>query len=141
MTWQGLTIAALLVLPAAVCEAQIPVHVVGSGQDPVGQRLVYFYKEALRGSSTFTVALEEGAGFRVSIVTLDPEQREATRGFWTVYSVTWTLTNPEQPFPYHLHQMVGTCGASRIRECADSLLVITNDQAERVARLIRAIPR
>jgi hypothetical protein len=137
MRWQAVILGILLVAVSSIAEAQMPVEVVSSGQDPVGQRLVYFFKDAIRRSSTFTLSLEENLGFRVSIVTLDPEQRRTAEGYWTVYSATWTWNNPEQPFPFYLQQVVGTCGSNRVRECADSLLVVTNDQLERVARLIR----
>ena len=119
--------------------AQMPVEVIHSGRDSVGQRLVFYYKEAIRSSASFTLALNPTLGLRVRIVTLDPD--DASRGYSTAYSATWTWTNPQSPFDLYLTQYVGLCGASRVRSCAEDLLVTTNNQLEDIQRLLASVRR
>jgi hypothetical protein len=129
----------VLSLSPGIGFAQVPVQVVHSGNDAVGQRLVFYFKEAIRGSTSFSVALEPTLGLRVWIVTLDPDN--PSRAYSTVYSAAWTWNNPNEPFDYFLTQYVGTCGSQRVRSCAEDLLVATNSQLERLQRLLSPVRR
>ncbi len=114
--------------------AQVSVEVIHSGQDSVGQQLVFYYKEAIRSSASFHLTLGSTLGFRVRIVTLDPSEIKSS--YSTVYSATWTWNNPEKPFDFYLTQYVGTCGANRVRSCAEDLLVATNTELEKIQRIL-----
>lgn len=128
-----------LLMLSEIAGAQMPVQVVHTGTDRIGQQLVFYYKEAIRGSNSFKIALEPTLGIRVRVVTLDPD--DANRGYSTTYSVTWTWNNPQQPFDYYLTSYVGICGADRVRSCADDLLVVTSNQLEDLQRLLTPTSR
>ena len=133
-----LLIVVLVLIPLAA-SAQVAVQIVHSGYDTVGQRLVFYYKEAIRRSSSFRLVLDDNLGLRVRVVTLEPAGSGGV-GYSTVYSATWTWNNPDQLFDFYLTQVVGTCGSSRVHECAENLLVETNNQLERLQRLFIAAP-
>jgi len=127
----ALIISLMASLPA---QAEVAVQVVHSGDDSIGQRLAYFYKEALRNSSEFVVALDPQLGFRVRLITLDPTERET--GYSTVYSAVWTWNNPEEPYDFYLTTVVGTCGSNRVKGCAEDLLVTTSQQFEKIRAIL-----
>ena len=117
--------------------AQTPVEVKGTANDPVGQRLVFYFKESIRSSGSFRLAVSEELGIQVRIVTLDPS--DGNTGYSTVYSAVWTWNNPKQIFPVFLTSQVGICGASRARGCAEDLLVVTDKQREDFVKLLQAV--
>jgi hypothetical protein len=132
------TVAVLLLAVSTVpVMAAVPVEVTGTSDDAVGKRLVFYFKEGIRASQSFQLSLGNQLGLQVKIVTLDPSTNNA--GYSTIYSAVWTWNNPSNPFPLYLTSSVGTCGSSRVKECAESLLVTTNDQLEDIARLVKAI--
>lgn len=126
----------LSVLWAARSYAGIPVDVEATSRDAVGQRLVFYFKENIKASSSFQLSLDEQTGFQVSIITLNPD--DDNQSYSTVYSAVWKWNDAENLLPYYMHSRVGTCGSNRVKECAVDLLVETNNQLERLARLIKA---
>lgn len=116
-------IAALLatILPFCFAKAQeIPVYVGFAGDDLVGQRLAYQFKDEIRKSGAFEIEYsEEAAIFDVKMITLDPE--EASDQTYTVYSLTFTLSNADG-FNYYLDSYVGTCGSDAVPRCAEKMV-------------------
>lgn len=75
----------VLSLVAISANAQIPVEVLNTSNDTVGQRLVYYLKEGIRTSSSMTLTFDERVRMQVMVVTLDQDSRNP--GYSTAYSV------------------------------------------------------
>jgi hypothetical protein len=95
-----------------------------NGADMVGGRLGYAVKEALRRSAGMRwVESPRDASVTVVLSTLAYDQNNAM----TVYGVAWLgYSPPSSPYDYHLDETVGFCGASRVNECADSIVAVTD---------------
>ena len=122
---------------SGIAYGQTPVQVKSTSNDPVGQRLVYYFKESIRSSTSFQLAISDELGIQVHIVTVDPS--DGNTGYSTAYSVVWTWYNPEKIFPIYLSNNVGVCGANRVRGCAEDLLVLTDKRREDIAKLLKAV--
>lgn len=123
--------------------AQTPVFVIGQAPDIVGSRLVYAVKEGIRRSSGLHFVERPQDGFiGLYIVSLDPDSDTAQRGLRTIYSVVWTLKSlGENQFNVYLTSIVGTCGANRVPEFADSIVAITDDEASKFLSLLQDLAK
>jgi hypothetical protein len=121
-------------LCTAVWSAEPPISVKleASGDDSVGQRLVYRIKEGLRRSSRFDLVEQHSFGLEISIVTVEGVRDNP--GNSTVFSVIWVWNNLEQPYPFYITSEVGYCGSKRIQECAEGLVASTNKYSSQVPR-------
>ena len=135
-------LGALLVFAGPISMAQqsgrAAVYVQSTSEDSVGRTLVYEIREAVRRSSGFTlVASSADARFVLRIVTLNPDN-DSTRSVSTVYSAVYTLnTLHETPVEMYLTSVVGTCGTSRVANCARSLTATLDEQATLFQRILR----
>lgn len=99
------------------------IYVSHSGNDRVGQQLVYEIREELRRSTGLSLAREdEASNVDMRITTLDSNRTNP--GASTTYAVVWLL--PSSPFPAYLTSVAGYCGSSRIKECAHGLVADTD---------------
>ena len=106
--------------------AQLNVVVEDTAREAVGGRLVYAIRERIRSSSGFKlVSTQKDALFRFGVVTLDEKS-----GYSTVYSVVFSAWQPETGTWTYLTNIVGTCGSSRITECADGLVADADKSAD-----------
>ena len=106
--------------------AQLKVVVEDTAREPVGGRLVFAVKERIRASSGLNlVTTKKDALFRIGIVTLDDKS-----GYSTVYSVVFAAWQPQSNTWTYLNNIVGTCGESRIAECADGLVADADKAAD-----------
>ena len=134
---KSLLFAVLGYLISSAASAEMPVEVISTTPDMVGQRLVYYLKEGIRSSSSLGISFDQKkVRMQVNVVTLD--QSQTYPGYSTVYSVVILWNNPAQPFPFYLNQYVGYCGSDRIHECADGLVANVSEQADDVLRAFRA---
>lgn len=128
----------LAIIPVAAL-AQMPVEVVNTGSDSVGQRLVYFLKEGIRKSSSMTLTLDDRSRMQVHFASLDPDSRSPGRA--SAYSVVVAWKNPQQHIPLFLSHFVGYCGGAGVRECADSMVANISEQSELVTQLVKPVPK
>ncbi|WP_157288443.1 hypothetical protein [Uliginosibacterium gangwonense] len=117
--------------------AEMPVEISSTTPDYVGQRLVFALKEEIRRSTSLGITFDRNKPrLQVNIVTLDPNS--SMPGYSTSYSMVILWNNPSQPFPFYLTQFVGTCGNSRILECADGLTANVSDQSDNMLKLFQS---
>lgn len=127
----------VIVLTGTSCAfASTPIIVQATGNDMVGQRLVYYFKEAIRTSASFRLSQGDEPGIEVRLVTLDPSSGDT--GGSTVYSAVWTLANPKKYTEIYLTSVVGTCGTKRVHECAEDLLATTDEQRTGIMKVLSA---
>lgn len=124
----------IMTLPR-LANAAMPVEIIQTTGDTVGQRLVYYVKEGIRASNSMTLAFDEKTPrMQVEIVTID--QNPANPGYSTAYSFVVLWENPNQPFPFYLNQYVGYCGANRVRACADDLVANISQNSDEIIKLL-----
>lgn len=115
--------------------AEMPVEIVSTAPDTVGQRLVFGLKEGIRSSTSLGLSYDKSKPrLQVNIVTLD--QNPSNPGYSTVYAVVVVWNNPNQGFPLYLNQYVGYCGSNRVRECADSILSVVSETSDSLLKLL-----
>jgi hypothetical protein len=118
--------ASVFLFASATTFAQMRVIVEDTAPDTVGSRLVFAVKERIRSSAGFKlVTARTEALFRMSIVTLDDKT-----GYSTVYSVVFSAWQPQTNTWTYLNNIVGTCGSTRIAECADGLVADADKTSE-----------
>jgi hypothetical protein len=123
-------IVGFLACSASSTHAQMNVVVEATTKEQVGGRLAFALKERIRASSGYKlVGTLEDALFRLSLVTLDDKS-----GYSTTYSIVFSAWQPQTGTWTYLHNIVGTCGTSRLSECADGLVA----DADQVAELPKA---
>lgn len=117
-------------VPAIAQSNKAPISLsVTSNNDQVIERVVFEVKEGIRKSSSMTlVPAGRAALIDVVIVGLPP-----TPNSYSSYAITWTLRGPEKALSYYLTTSVATCGALRAKECAESIVAATDEEAEKWA--------
>jgi hypothetical protein len=107
-----------------------------TGEDRVGNALIYEYREEINSSSQMELEASAGAdnSVRLSLVTLDPDEGQRLEGTSTIYSATWTylVTDGSSTVELHLTSQVGFCGKDRVQSTARSLAAETDEQRRRV---------
>ena len=120
----AVALATLLYAGAACSQMQIVVE--ATTKEAVGGRLAFAIKERIRTSAGFKLVGDRAeALFRMSLVTLDDKS-----GYSTVYSVVFSAWQPQTGTWTYLENIVGTCGTSRIAECAEALVADADRTAE-----------
>lgn len=120
--------------------AQVPVQVIETSEDPVGQRLTYNIKEEIRESQGLTIAHDlQSQRMQFRIVTLD--QNPSLPGNSTVYSAVILWVNPNIALPVFLDQQVGYCGSIRVEECAESLVAVISKQSDQIIAIFSMLQR
>lgn len=117
----------------APASAQMTVVLESTAREAVGGRLAFAIKERIRTSAGFRLVGDRAdALFRISMVTLDDKS-----GYSTVYSVVFAAWQPQTGTWTYLENVVGTCGTSRIAECADGLVADADKTAEEPKQFYR----
>jgi hypothetical protein len=113
-------------------QRQMAVEVLHTGTDTVGQRVVFYFKEAIRQSSSLTLALSETHGFKMRFISRDnPGTREGSQ---TVIAATLTFFDPKSGVDFFMNTRLQFCGADRAKECAERILIDTSNEFERMQR-------
>lgn len=114
--------------PVMAQAGKVPISLtVTSNNDQVVERVVFAIKEGIRKSSSMAlVPSGRAALIDVVIVGLPPAQNS-----YSSYAITWTLRGPEKGLSYYLTTSVATCGALRAKECAESIVAATDEEAEK----------
>jgi hypothetical protein len=106
------------------------VAVAHSGTDPVGKSLCSAVRDAIRGSTGYTVGQEGKAQFEISLVTMDPDSDTANKGNWTVVAIVFLApsasnckeSNPRSGYPIFLSGLVLRVGRYKIDEGAQRIV-------------------
>lgn len=94
----------------------------GCDADLVGKRVAYHVREGLNKATTMVVADRYlDSVIQLSLVCLDPEGDE--KGSVSRYSYAITFLNRKGHYDYLLTHGVGTCGARRVADCAENIVV------------------
>lgn len=102
----------------AITSPKAAIEVDHTGDDFVGQRLAYQLKEEIRRSSSLRLTNSNEPRLIISIITIDLEKEY--KGNWSAYSIAWLVCNiKSERFITH---NVGYCGASRVKEIAESIV-------------------
>jgi hypothetical protein len=106
----------------------IPVEVIESGEDRLGRRLVYLLKEGINKSSSMHITYnKDELRITVRILTVANGAPKSA----TAYGASFLISRPKELAIYD-SSTVGYCGADRLQECADSLVVDAYNLAEEV---------
>jgi hypothetical protein len=126
----SIVLAAGVIFPSAAV-AQLTVVVEATAQDTVGSRMAFALRERLRQSSAFKfVTTSEEALFKLGFVTIDASANTSNAGYSTVYSAVFAAWQPQTGTWTFLSNFVGTCGSSRVNECADTLVAEADKTAD-----------
>ncbi len=133
----------LLILLYSITKAQnydvLSVEFRHTGDDAVGTRLAYNVREEIRDSKSMNLTYDDDkVRMQLILVTLEPGN---SNSYSTVYSATWVWNNPEQPFPFYITSVVGTCGTSRVSEVAQDLVAQTDKHLNDLRRLFNAVKK
>jgi hypothetical protein len=107
----------------------------------VGQRLAYDLKEQFAASRQHgLVYTPQDAGFKLKVVTLNPDRSEGTQ---TIYSVTLTMSSfdDKMPLDYYLTSWVGKCGASVTEACAKDIVAGVNEEITPIVEAVTKASR
>jgi hypothetical protein len=135
----------LLSLPSASRAQATNVYVVARSEDEVGTRFVFVLKEAIRRSAAFRL-VDRQADTVLTLHLVTMETPSESRGSATSYSVTWTFRTSHEtktPISVYMASTVGSCGRSRVEECAHGVLADTDQQATKARdwqRQLRVLP-
>jgi hypothetical protein len=131
----------LLLTPASAVGQQekVNVYVDHTGNDPVGQRLAFALREAIRASRGYELASLPQCLFQVSLVTMDPEDSPSRAGKSTVVCLIITMKNllplqeqnPQTWYPIFLDGNVLMCGIRKVDELAQGILAALDAAVER----------
>ena len=110
-------------------EQSVNVSVYHSGDDPVGRRLVYQFREQIRRSEGLN--LNQEAIYIISFVTLASDGQDELAG--TTYSMTLTIRLPDSMWgpattERFIHSVVGFCGSQRVAETAQNVVAIVDGE-------------
>ncbi|GAA3720573.1 hypothetical protein GCM10022421_31040 [Oceanisphaera sediminis] len=128
-------VATLIFLISFSASAEMPVEVIDSGSDSVGNRLIYKIKEKIRSSSSMGLTFDQTKlRMQARISTLD--QNTQNPGYSTAYSMVITWSNPDTPLPYYLNHFTGYCGSTRVDSCASDVVAALSKQSDEIIRLL-----
>lgn len=102
--------------------------------DEVGEKVIYYFKEAVQASNIFYLA-DKPEGFIVRIVTKDVETTGIRKRNISALSVVWALYNRGQ-FDYLLNSAVYTCEFLSAQECGENLLKDSNGYLDKLQNSI-----
>jgi hypothetical protein len=105
-------------------QKKLRVFVSGTSQDSVGQQFLYEIREKLDASSHLAQGdSDDQSLFQLRVVTLNPYSDSPYGQQMTVYSIVLTGSFLDgHSGKLFLDQWVGTCGVTRVSECAASIV-------------------
>lgn len=117
----------LYISSIAFAQTKIAVEVEHSGNDPVGQRLVYKLKENIRSSGLLKLTTINEPRFIISIITIDTETTNTYKGYSCAYSLVWILCIKKDYWDKkYIRHKVGICGSDRVNEVAERIVAQTD---------------
>ncbi len=119
-----------LIPQASMAQGKIAVEVVHSGKDIVGSRLAYQLKEGIRRSGGLRLTTLDEPRMIIYLVTTDEFD---TPGTATIYSYTFVSKGSVGP-PWFITSGVGSCGATRVNEAAETLVAHTDEEVDEIKR-------
>lgn len=118
----------ILIGPA---HAAMPVEIVSSASDPIGERLVFALKERVRSSESLELTFDQSTPrLQIFIISIDPSVDND--GYSTAYSTVIAWKNPKDQFPYLLSQYVSLCGGSKVKDSADGIVAKISKQSDAI---------
>ena len=113
--------------PAGDSASTAPVFVAHQcDDDPIGTRISFKLKEAIRRSTRFSTATNyEDSVVQVTLLCIPPYEDD--RGVVSSFSFVITLTNQNWKFDTHLASGVRRCGSSRVDSCAEGMLAALDE--------------
>ncbi len=133
-------IAALVVFASnlACAQSAIYVNVKTETQDAVGMTLAYELREQIRGSKGLKLAIANEALLSVHLMTIDPMPASYNNLSSTAYSVVYTMETVDAKEAY-LGSKIGTCGTSKLKECASRIVAEIDLIAVAMAESIKKV--
>lgn len=125
----ALLLCSALFCANTVAAGKATVSVIHTGEDPIGQRLTFSVREAIRSSSGYALAEGNKGFYRIAIVTIDSE-KGALAGHGTIAAITFTMKNtnpfhdhdPQTWFPIYLSSQVLVAGSKVVDTQAKGIL-------------------
>jgi hypothetical protein len=133
------TLSVIFFNPYAVGqELKTTIAVNHSGDDLVGQRLIFAIRETIRSSHGYQIESSPRAAYRINIVTMDPESGSSKNGLSAIAAVTivkknTTTFNPRDPqtwYPIYLTTSVVSVGSKRVDEISKSIVAMLESEIE-----------
>lgn len=117
------------------------VTVTHSGEDRIGQRLIYQIREEIESSDQMNL-VDSGStniGVNIHIVTIDPYEGDRQEGLSTIFSSTWTyfIGLDGQLVQVYLTSTVGNYGTDNLSRAAASIAATTDEQRRKVPTKVR----
>lgn len=132
-------LALLLACIATTVNAQavrkIPVSVEHTGSDSVGEKVVFEFREGLRGSQGMRLVTESEGDARIAVHIVSQDENDRNPGTSSSMAIVLALDAIDIPHRgYLLRVSVHSCGSSRTQQCARSILANTDKAIERLRR-------
>lgn len=127
---------AMSIIVPAHGQTPLNIYVSSSGEDSVGQRLVYSIKQHLRKDPTVAVTdSPKGASLVLHVMTMDPNvDAPGSSGLTnrlTAYSALWLIPHPGA-LDSLIYNDFGVCGTGKIYECSETIAARTDKYASEV---------
>ena len=139
-TWLFALTVFLSFFISTVSAQQIPISVEHSGNDSVGKKLAYYFKDLVHSSSSLYIATDEDSDkpkINVLIQTMERQRDGNLSNLNSIYSVIWLWKrHEEEALPIYLTSTIGYCGTNVVKGCAEGLIVDTAELAEEMQELI-----
>ncbi len=137
--------ALLLLASALSAQSQTRIHVEHQGDDSVGTRFAFAFKEAVQKSASFVLVDERKNALNVDIATQDAwvegVKLQSPRGSASYISVAIFLNAPTASCPDALQEVfvehkLNIAGSDRVDEAADGLLA----HIDKIMSALRKLP-
>jgi hypothetical protein len=114
----------------------MPVEIISTGDDAVGQRLIYAVKEKIRSSSSLQLTFNQTKPrIQVYIGTMDLTGNGLESSVATSFSIAIAFKDSNRPLPLLLDNFPGYCGTSRVNEEADSIVAAISEQVDYILKM------
>lgn len=127
-------------LSVAPASAQVHVFVATTAKDSIGKRFDFVIREKLRASESFALSYDEDESpIKISLVTLDPDEKTDNAGNRTIYSFNILISNPGG-FDYLYTSFVGYCGSQVLQSCGEDVAQELGVAIEEIRQALLATP-
>ena len=127
-------ILAVIFLSSAYAQSKIKIEVTHSGDDNVGNRLVYAIKEQIRKSSFIELDYLDEPKFILGIVSLDLNNE--AQGYSSCYGYTLYFYSPDKLFGDHIFSGAGYCGTDRVDNAAQGIMANIDNQLDTIKKYL-----
>ncbi|MBI2380196.1 MAG: hypothetical protein HYV16_05550 [Gammaproteobacteria bacterium] len=130
-------LAVLLILLSGPVMAKDPVQVLHTGNDIVGERLVYAIKEGVQRSASMRISESERG--RVGVIISSVDMKDGGLDGVSAYSIVWVLAQEGNGVSIYIDSTVGFCGGLRVAECADAIVARTSSRIESIRPVLDGV--